>query len=366
MKIIKTRLKPEQALCLGLKLTKSGQYRITTEQRESLDSSKFLDYCKDNNIDKDSVGLYWDKSKDFSILVKPDSINALTLDEVIDNINKKITDHSPKYKPFSPIKPKTNNLLVIDIADCHFGKLCSAYETGESYNVNIAKKRCIDGVNGILNKSICFGIDKIMFVIGNDVLHYDNAKQTTTAGTFQNSDVMFYDMFNIALETYVEIIESLITDYHVDIVFNASNHDYVSGWMFARTLSSWFRNASNVTVCDSIKHRKYYQYGVNMIGTNHGDGAKMDNLPLLMANEEPLMWAVTSKRYIYLHHIHHKQTYKFKSGMDYIGVTVEYLRSPSGTDSWHHRNGYCGNKKAIEGFIHNFHDGQIARITHYF
>mgnify|MGYP003331832918 CR=1 FL=1 len=57
---------------------------------------------------------------------------------------------------------------------------------------------------------------------------------------------------------------------------------------------------------------------------------------------------------------------KFKSGKDYQGVTVEYLRSPSGTDSWHHRNGYQHAPKAIEAFIHSKNFGQVARLTHLF
>jgi len=85
-----------------------------------------------------------------------------------------------------------------------------------------------------------------------------------------------------------------------------------------------------------------------------------------MANENPHMWADTKFRYIYLHHIHHKQVTKFQSGKDYIGVTVEYLRSPSAADSWHSRNGYVGAKKAIEGFIHSKEYGQVSRLTHHF
>ena len=92
----------------------------------------------------------------------------------------------------------------------------------------------------------------------------------------------------------------------------------------------------------------------------------MADRPLLMANEAPSLWAKTKYRYVYLHHIHHKQTTKFQSGKDYQGVTVEYLRSPSGSDAWHHRNGYVGAKKAIEAFIHSKDYGQIARLTHLF
>ena len=103
-----------------------------------------------------------------------------------------------------------------------------------------------------------------------------------------------------------------------------------------------------------------------MLGLEHGDGAKMVNLPLLMAQENPVDWASTTHRYWYLHHIHHKVKHKWLDGKDYIGVTVEYMRSPSSSDSWHSRKGFTGAPLACEGFIHSKLTGQVARLTHYF
>jgi hypothetical protein len=77
----------------------------------------------------------------------------------------------------------------------HIGKLATAFETGEDYNSQIAVKRAKDGLQGILNKSEGFYIDKVLFVAGNDILHTDNTKRTTTAGTPQDTDGMWYDNF---------------------------------------------------------------------------------------------------------------------------------------------------------------------------
>lgn len=368
----KVSLSKEEAEKLIGRVNDNGIYRfddkaksdaIRVERDKMRKKTVFEEYCESSGIDKDNISAYWDKSYKFSILVRP---NTKTTPDLIQLASERITEQHHKFKPFKPLQTKENNLLVIDIADAHFGKLSTTYETGDQYGIEIAKQRCYDGVNGIISRASKFNISRIMFVIGNDVLHYDNPKRTTTSGTPQDTDGMFYDMFNSALDTYINIIEQLRINYHVDVVFNASNHDYMSGWMLARSIAMYFHNADNVSVDDGINHRKYYKFGNNLIGTNHGDGAKLQDLPLLMANEEPVLWSETKYRYIYVHHIHHKQTYKFMSGKDYIGVTVEYLRSPSGTDSWHHRNGYVGAKKAIEGYIHNYEDGQIARITKYF
>lgn len=314
----------------------------------------------------ENIKQYWYKGKHFSIQVSKRGRESVDVEQLINDLTERLKDYSPQYKAPKKSSLKDPHMLVIDAADIHFGKLASAYETEDAYNIEVAKQRVFEGFHGILDKSKAFNIERVMIVIGNDVLHVDNAKSTTTSGTFQDSDAMFYDIFNTAIEVFVELIESIITKYEIDIVFNPSNHDYASGWMFARALGIWFRKAKNVNVVDDIRHRKYIQYGNNMIGLSHGDGAKMADTPLLMANEAPQMWADTKYRYIYLHHIHHKQVTKFQSGKDYIGVTVEYLRSPSSSDSWHIRQGYIGAKKAIEGFIHSKEYGQVARLTHYF
>ncbi len=103
-----------------------------------------------------------------------------------------------------------------------------------------------------------------------------------------------------------------------------------------------------------------------MIGLEHGDGAKQADLPLLMAQENPHMWAACAHRTMFLHHLHHKIKLKFQSAKDYIGVTLEYMRSPSGADSWHARKGYKGAPKAVEGFIFHKENGRVASLCHNF
>jgi hypothetical protein len=135
--------------------------------------------------------------------------------------------------------------------------------------------------------------------------------------------------------------------------------------MLADTLYSWFHNSKNITFKTDIVHRKYIEYGLNMLAFDHGDGAKERQAKDLMADEQPEMWGRTKYRYAYKHHIHHRKKLVWHSGEDYIGVTLVYLRSPSGADAWHHRNGYI-SPKAVEGFIHHPTQGQVARLTHYF
>jgi len=291
---------------------------------------------------------------------------VMSYDDVRDELVVEMKKYSPKYPKIKRTKIKEGNLLIIDPADVHIGKLAMAEQTGDTYNIEIAKERCLEGVRGIVSKASGFPIEKIALIIGNDIIHVDNTNGSTTKGTPQDTDGMWWTMYQEAKNLYIKIVEELVTVADVHVIYNPSNHDLKSGFMLADSLSSWFDKAENVTFDVSINHRKYFKYGKNLICTSHGDGAKEADMPLIMAQEQKQMWADTDYRYIYLHHLHHKKQIKWQSGKDYQGATVESLRSPSALDSWHHRNGYIGAPKAVEGFIHNKEQGQISRIVHYF
>ncbi len=300
----------------------------------------------------------------FSIVTKED----LTANEndILGKVESFIENHSPHYPSIKREIKQSNHLLVINPADIHIGKYASHTETGDGYNVEIACNRVLEGLEGLIEKSKGFDVDRVLFCIGNDVLHIDNVYNTTTAGTNQDVDGKWWEHFEVALALYVKCVEILREVAPVDIIHSMSNHDYQSGFHLAHALKSWFRNDREVTFDISVAHRKYYRYGKNLIGLEHGDGAKMDNLPLLMAQEQPKMWSETKYRYWYLHHLHHKVKHKWRDAKDFIGVTVEYMRSPSGTDSWHSRKGFTGVPKAVEGFLHEKVSGQVARLVHYF
>jgi hypothetical protein len=338
------------------------RYRLTLEEEQVLfnfrEQKNLLEKeCLRTGIDANDVKHYWYKSKVFSMFIKQ---KGKSIEDLKDYLLKDLSKHTPKYPVIKRLKMKDNHCLVLDPADIHIGKLASGYETGDDYNNNIAVKRVHEGVHNILQRVQGFNIDKIVLIIGNDILHTDNTRHQTTSGTPQDTDGQWFDNFLIAKKLYVDIIEKLVTIADVHIIHNASNHDYMSGWYLSQVIETWFKSSKNVTFDTTIAHRKAFVYHENLIGSTHGDGAKNADLPLLMAQEFKKEWAETKHRYIYTHHVHHK------TSKDYIGITVESSRSPSGTDSWHHRNGYQHASKAIEAYLHHPVYGQIARLTHKF
>lgn len=368
---IRKFLDQEEATLLGLEPKenmpnrKQARYYIKPsewEQIQELRNNGVIQACRNVGADVTTAPMLWLKTKSESVRVTNPFFVPKTeksFEDLTERLLNNIKDYAPKFPKLERIKDNDSYCLVIDPADVHIGKLASAMETGEAYNNQIAVRRVIEGVKGILNKVSGFSIDKIVLVGGNDILHIDTPKRTTTSGTPQDTDGMWYENFLIAKNLYINVIEILLGVADVHFVFNPSNHDYTNGFFLANVIETYFKNCENITFDCSIAHRKYYVYHDNLIGTTHGDGAKFTNLPLLMA-QECKEWSATKHRYIYVHHLHHKWS------KDIIGVTVEGLRSPSGTDSWHHRNGYQHAPKAIEGFLHSKTNGQIARITHLF
>lgn len=322
-----------------------------------LENVALSDECERLGIDMDTVDHFWHKGKHFSIhsKVNKDFNHEEFRSQLVADIKSIAVPHEfPRNK-----KSGEPHLLMFDPADIHIGKLCSSFESGEDYNSQIAVQRVMQGLNGIIDESSGYNIEKVLFIAGNDILHIDSPKRITTSGTPQDTDGMWYDNFITAKKLLIEVISRLSHIAPVHVVFNPSNHDYMSGFLLMQCVEAFF-SKSSVTFDVDISHRKYYRYHNNLIGTTHGDGAKQENLALLMAHEAKKDWAETKHKYFFGHHLHHKVS------KDYMSVAFEALRTPSGTDSWHHRNGYQHAPKAVEAFIFHPEYGQKARLTHLF
>jgi hypothetical protein len=311
-------------------------------------------------------------------------------DQFLETIQGAIADLKDMDVPEYTIReqPDGECLLVIDLADIHVGKLSAETETGYTYTRDIAVQRMVEGTRELIRKASGMGIGRILFVLGNDILHVDNARSSTTSGTPQDTQGTIHQMYRDAFAGYVGSIELARLTAPVDLIFCPSNHDWLMGWCLAQQVGAWFRLAPDVTATEynlSEKHRKYYRYEGNLIGLTHGDGAKEADLYPLMMTEARAHISDCTHRYWYVHHLHHKirkqaGVLSHKREKDHIGMTmmhnaarsmegdnvqIEYVRSMSPPDGWHDRNGYV-NRQAVECFVHHPHDGQDGRFTVWF
>lgn len=326
------------------------EYREKKKEHEAL-----IEECRVKGIPVDSVNYYWYKSDKFSINVK----NNINHEQIISEIIGDLANLSPIYPKIEYKVNDDYHLLVIDPADIHISKLARAIETGDEYNHDIAFQRVKEAVIGLISRSSGYSINKVLFVMGNDILHVDNKGNTTTGGTPQDVSLMWYDAFKMAQRLLIECLELLVQVAPVHVIYNPSNHDMTSGFYLAQVIEAWFSKTEDITFDISPSHRKYFRYYNNLIGTTHGDGAKEVNLPMLMAHESK-EWSDCKHKYFYTHHIHHKKS------RDYMSVNVESMRSPSGADSYHHKNGFQHAPKGIDAFIHHPLHGRVSTLSYIF
>lgn len=308
---------------------------------------------------------------------------------VYDLVREAVLAGQPSKLQLAPRKePSGEHLLVIDLADVHFLKLAAKTETGYEYNRDVARHRVVEGTKALLNLAAPMGVGRILFVLGNDILHVDTPRSTTTSGTFQDSDGTIFQGFTDAACALESAISEAAAVADVDLVHCMSNHDWLMGWALSQTVAARLRGDTRVRASDynlSEAHRKYYRYGDNLFGLTHGDGAKEERLYSLMVTEARQHISECRNLYWLLHHVHHKDRKSrgevvYVREKDHAGMTahfsgkpseegaslnIEYVRSPSPPDGWHSRNGFV-NRQAVECFVYHPHDGQKARFTEWF
>jgi predicted phosphodiesterase len=272
-------------------------------------------------------------------------------EEFINDIKKL----SPKIEKIS-YRQNVNKeplLLELNIFDLHLGKIAWSEETNHEYNLEIASdifNRCIEEfIDETSNKNI----ERIVFPIGNDFFNSDKSYpfNSTTKGTPQEEDARWQKTFRLGRQLLVEAINKLQQIAPVDVIMVPGNHDFERNFYLGDSLEGWFYNNENVTVDNSANPRKYYKYGEVLIGYTHGNEEKVTDLPLIMANEKPNDWALSTFREFHLGHEHRKKEIKFKSTEEYQGVIIRYFNSLSATDSWHHKRGYVGAKRSAEALL---------------
>jgi hypothetical protein len=256
-------------------------------------------------------------------------------------------------------------LLEICAFDLHWGKLAWAEETGDHYDTKIAKKRFFDAIDKLLARASGFEIERIVFPIGNDFFNsdYSHPYGRTTAGTPQEDDLRWQKTFREGRKLLFEGIERLRQFAPVDVIVVPGNHDFERSFYLGDSLQGWYSHVEDVTVNNLASTRKYYKYGDCLIGYTHGDNEKVADLPMLMAVEQPENWAKTKYREFHLGHFHSKKEIKYQSTKETAGVVLRWMRSLSGTDSWHAKKGYKGAVQSAEAFVWKKDEGIVGNFA---
>lgn len=290
------------------------------------------------------------------IVVKPKSEYAWNEEDIrklFDNIK---TDFKSKIS-ISPLQYEQNgNVLVVPIADFHYGLYSDKYSTGNNYNLEIAEELYYHTLNDIVNRVSNRKFEKVLFIVGNDYINADNLSGTTTKGTPQDNSGMWFDIVNRATQLTINGIDILTKIAPVDVVYVTSNHDLHTMFGIMQTLKAWYRNDKNVTIDDSPMPRKYYKYGKTLLGFSHD--LKTKEALKIMTSESKENWSDCTHMIWMLAHLHQQMIYD-KQGY------LEIMRLPtiSGWSRWTNSMGYIQSDKKNKAFIINSDQGIIDELN---
>lgn len=272
----------------------------------------------------------------------------------------------PAPAPIIIVEPhiKGPHLLDLSIDDLHYGKFAQFASTGTEYNREIAGELFLKATRELIRRSSFYEIDKVLFTVGNDLFHVDNGRNETTHGTPQDVDGISGTLFDEVAELTLEAISMLSSVAPVDVLIMPGNHDEERTQYLGTLLKMVLKGHENVWVDSRFIQRKYYQYGLNLLGKAHGKGPRDSDLPRIMSAEVPsVMWAATRWREFHIHHLHMKEMGEFAVEREFSGTRIRRKPSLSGTDLWHFSKGYTMNIRAAEAHLYHHTEGWAGAVS---
>ncbi|WP_080845570.1 hypothetical protein [Cytobacillus gottheilii] len=254
------------------------------------------------------------------ITVKP-KVVGFDIDKFLAKAKQEIT---PVH--IETINTDGEGLLEIPLFDMHFG-----VNTYEDY-IPVRDK--------IYDKILSKKWDRILFIIGQDLLHNNGFDGKTSSGT-PIEKVDMDKAWDDAFRFYAELIdEAQVKANKVDCSYSIANHDDSMSWALVKTLEVKFPDIEFDT---SKKVRKAYIWNDIFLGYSHGHkGANRIHENFLSDFGKPMANAKVVE--IHTGHLH------TEAAKDKFGVLVRTLSTKGKTDDWHDDNGFVGAHKRFQLF----------------
>lgn len=254
----------------------------------------------------------------------------LSSEAIIDSIKAAFEGFKGSYEPRpAPVDTDSDQMTVYSIVDWHIGLLAWAEETGENYDLAIAKKIILGAMARLIGSS---PPSKYAVILGlGDLLHFDGFEPVTSrSGNFLDVDGRYPKVLRTAADMIISTIDMALQKHERVLVrMLPGNHDDRSTVALNLALDYKFDGHERVTVDASPSRIWWHRFGKVFLGATHGDKMKMNDLPLVMAADRPQDWASSTYRRIYTGHLHHER--RLEDG----GVIVTCMRTPVAKDAYH-------------------------------
>jgi len=285
------------------------------------------------------------------VTVKP-IYNGIDLDDISRHFENFKSPVKNNLVNFNFTKNNDSKVAVLSLADIHFGRISNSWETGDTYNMEIARENMLKVANEFIHSTDFSDIKEIVLIFGNDYLNSSFTGKTTSQSHIQDNDGTFNNIFKKGAEAIIEVIDILNSVSPVKVVLVNGNHCRAEEAQMALLLEAYYRTVDSVTIDACPIPRKYYRYGNTLIGLSHGSDEKnrIDGLMQVEAAED---WGTTQNHYWLLGHLHHNEVVLREN----FGVTIFVLRALTKMDKWTVTSGYTMAQPGSVAFIFDKTEG---------
>ena len=264
---------------------------------------------------------------------------------------------APRVEPIPPPENVSSSLLAgYPIGDHHLGLLSWKDETGSNYDLK-AGTTLLRGAMAYLTQAVGAAETAIVALMG-DFLHVDNFESVTpTNRNMLDADSRLPKVGRAAAALARNAVAAALAAHQtVHVYVIPGNHDPVSAMFLRLYLEAVYENEPRVAIETSPAAYQYHRFGNCLIGMHHGHGAKLQDLPLIMATDRAKDWGATTYRYVWTGHTHKDAV------ADIGGCKVESFRVLPPADAWAHGKGYRPGRE-MKGILYHKQFGEQGRTV---
>ena len=313
-----------------------------------------INVWQQNSTEQGKTNLYQVKAK-----LKP-TANVLTKEDLIE-INKRIIEANVKPLKLTPIKQDreqdNDKLLVLSIADFHFGSYANKIDSGYDYNLEIQRTMFRNLIEEVIDKQGLIKAGELLYVIGNDLINFDGTNQTTTKGTIIENCSNFNETYETVLMEEITALKTLREYFNkINVIVCEGNHDRTLSQTIYLNLKTLFENDNSFNFSEDRKKTQAFKWGLTSLYFDHGD-KNYKRLVQQLSNIFPEIYGSTQYRHCLLHHLHSKE-----QNLELNGIMTHRLPSLKPTDKYEFTNAFISEAKQ-ELFIFDKNTGLDNTLT---
>ncbi len=286
------------------------------------------------------------------------------LDIAINSLIKRVEVIKPRKVPkMLPVGEYAQEICPFDV---HIGKLAWGEETGQgNMDVSLASKWFVDTVVQNLQYGQSFNPSKIFFVLGQDLMHYENYLGTTAIGQNElDIDGRLQKTLTVVIESCYKAILSCAEVAPTEVIWVPGNHDAHASLYLSHIIKARFHDHKWIEVDNDANWRKARLWGNLLVAWTHdASGGKEKATVNMLPQYWPKMWGKSVYREWHTGHKHKANETKYSPTVGVGGIVIKQLAALSKIDAWHYQNGFVDAVPACNSFIWTKDKGVCAEYS---